>query len=107
MNLERVAALANEHDRDAAAIAQYGAAFASRSLQGAEHAEIAELARLYLSAVQRENILRDKFAGLAMQGLLSGMSSEPTTPISGPQIAVTAYDIAACMMDERERVSQL
>lgn len=101
MNLERVAAIANEHDRDAAAIAQYGAAFASRTLTREEHAEIAEIARLYLSRCQLDDIQRDKFAGLAMQGLLAGMSSDPTTLISGPQIAATAYDIAACMMDVR------
>jgi hypothetical protein len=98
MNLERVAAIANQHDADAASIAQYGCGFTSRTLSREEHAEIAEICRMYQSAVQRENMLLDKFAGHAMQGLLAGMSANPANLLDGAEIAATAYDIAGLMM---------
>lgn len=105
MNLEEIAALANQHDR----WAHESRLLDQRPVDDGEgtpltleeHEMIAELARAYLSAMQREGILRDKFAGLAMQGLLAGASVDPTNLISGPQIAITAYDIAGCMMGVR------
>lgn len=59
-----------------------------------------------LEARQKKQALLDEFAKGAMQGLLAGISGDQFNLISGPQVAVTAYDIAACMMDERARAAK-
>lgn len=100
LNLKRVAELANQHDKDAAAIAQYGAAFASRTLSREEHAEIAEICRLYLSAEQQRNAQRADFARSMAAGIVAGMCSEPANVIDGPAIVYTAVDLADLLMAE-------
>lgn len=97
ITLERVAALAQSHGLDALMISMHGPA-ATRSFGQREHEEIAEICKWYLSAVQARSTLREQYAGLAMQGLLAGMSADPFNLLSGPQIAGTAVDIADCLL---------
>lgn len=91
MNLDRIKELARQHEADAA----YYPLSEGRTITKEEHEEIAHVFRLYLASLEHND--RRELAKAAMQGLLTGMASDPMNLISGPQIAVTAVDIADCL----------
>lgn len=101
MTSEEIAALGTRHGNAAAALVAAGVTYGESRLDISEHQAIANVCNFYLSAISREHALRDKFAGVAVQGLLAGMSSDPAALISGPEVVGTAYDIADCMLDYR------